>query len=213
MKVIIEGSPADVRSTLTDPNAGRNEALLSFRIEALEKELVVAQDKLAAASRVVAAGDRLIATSEKKVSEAQSALHANKVEIGAKTAHIASLEAEVQKLQFSLREMENPVKMTPIQEAEIEAVFQDTLREYGIQPLVFSQGGKEISALFMLQTIFRVLASGDRVGAMKEIRACTGMSLIPARDLVDSALRAFGCRLNDKGFPLTTKGTPVKPLV
>lgn len=218
MKAIFEGSPADIRAVVADSTASYNEGRAQLQIENLEADINRLKTEMSSYIKDVETADRTTSVYEKKLGEALSSYHATKTELASKNAHIANLEAELQKLQFEVRSLRTKTgestkthALSPMQEAEIEAVFQDTLRENSIKPLVFSSTasqGREISAEFVVTTIFNVLANGNRAGAIKEIRAVTGMNIVKARDLIDNALRRFGCNTDERGMVLSA--SPVK---
>jgi|SRR6185436_8618314 len=213
MKAIFEGSATDIRAVLVDQNASYNEGRAQLRIENLEAELVLLKEQTAFYKKEIEDADRLVASHEKKMTETLNVCHATKAELVVKNSRIAALEAEVQKLQYEVRSLRGKTlesskipTLSPMQEAEVEAVFQDTLREHSIKPLVFAsaaQEGREITAESLVTTIFTVLGNGNRVGAIKEIRAATGITLFKARDLIDNALRRFGCNTDERGMILS----------
>lgn len=213
MKLIIEGSAIDVRAAFVDPNAAYVEARAQLRAEQLQKDLDAALNELERRQKLIDSADRLITEADRKTKEAHSSLQSIKGELTSKIARIATQEAEIQKLHFEMHGIQKEIQLNPAQEAEIEAVFRDTLREYNAKPLVFtpvSQQGVEITAEHMFQAVFGVLAKGNRVGAIKEIRACTGMKLVETRDLIDNALRRFGCRIDVKGSPIAMESSFVQ---
>jgi len=223
MKAIFEGSPDDIRKVLTDPNAGYNEARSTLLAEYNVKESARLREEAIEHEKKIAAADRLIMAAEKRANEANAAAFAAKTELGAKTAHIAAQDAEIQKLNFEMRSlrarMDDPIRLTAEQEAEVEALYQQTVETYKMAPLFFptGEGSNKVSAEQWITGIFKLLATGNRVQAIREIRLYTGLSLIGARDMIDSALRAFGCVVNDKNSPVTLvksgpKQEPVKPL-
>jgi ribosomal protein L7/L12 len=222
MKAIFEGSPDDIRKVLADPNAGYNEARATLLAEYNVNEAARLRETNVENQRKIAAADRLIMAAEKKASDANATAFAAKTELGAKNAHIASQDAEIQKLQFETRalrsRLDDPIRLTAEQETEVEALYQQTIETYKMAPLFFpGEGNSKVSAEQWIIGIFKLLASGNRVQAIREIRLNTGLSLIKGRDMIDDALRAFGCVVNDKNSPVTLvkpapKQEPVKPL-
>jgi len=215
MKAIFEGSPDDIRKVLADPNAGYNEARTSLLAEHNLKEVARLREDVAEYEKKTAAADRLIMAAEKRASEANAAAFTAKNELSAKNAQIAARDAELQKLQFEMRaqraRMDDPIRLTAEQEAEIETLYQQTIEAYKVAPLFFGDGNNnKVSADQWITGIFKMLAVGNRVQAIRQIRLYTGLSLIGARDMIDNALRAFGCVVNDKNSPVTLVTSPPK---
>lgn len=205
MKVILEGSSYDVRALLSDSDAGYDRA----RFEQLQKDLADARMEINRQKGLVENAGHLLADSERRAAAAKNTQLSIKSDVEANTAKIAARDAEIQKLNYEIRslreKMDNPVCLSEAQEAEIEALYQATVNEYKIAPLVFlmsDQGGREITAEYMFSAVFGLLAAGNRVGAIKEIRNCTGLGLTKTRDLLDAALRRFGCNVGSNNAPL-----------
>lgn len=212
MKLILEGSPVDVRALLVDPNAGYNEARADAKQEQFQSALEVTRKELEQQKSLCDEAHHRLADAERQASAAKHANQTIKSDVEASTARLAARDAEIQRLQFELRnlrtKMDDPIRLTETQEAEIEALYQTTVAEYNIKPLIFSlsnQSGREISAEYMFTVVFGLLAAGNRVGAIKEIRNCTGLGLTKTRDLIDNALRRFGCDIGTNNSPIAAK--------
>lgn len=189
MKVILEGSSEDVRNALTDRNAAYNEARAQLRVEAtLEKNAFLTEEIFKLSSQLDAT-DR--------------GCNENNKVIAAKNIYISSLENDIKNLKneiIYLKGSNNSPKTSPEQDIVLEETFQKMLAETAT-PLKLSQFG-EVTPAVMFETIFGILATGNRFLAIKEIRAVTKLGLIRTRNLVDDTLRAFGCNVNESGHPI-----------
>lgn len=212
MKIQIEGSNSDIRGLFNDTVAAKDAAVNQLRNEALEKDLLAANCKLEEAAKEVGSLRTTLMVSAQKFNELRDGTGSLRMELDAKTAHIASQDAEIQRLKFL---MNDPIKLSAAQEAEIEELYQKMVIQYQIKPLVCAspEAGKSISAEYIVTSILDCLAAGNKVGACREIRAATGMPLVKTRDIVHRALLAFGCHVNDKGSPTTVVGAKVPPAV
>ena len=205
MKVQIEGSDRDIRGLFNDIAAAKEAAAAQLRNENLEKELADARTKMEEALKEAATLKQTLSAAAQKFGEMNSSNNALRMELGAKNAHIAMQDSEIQKLKFV---MSDPVRLSADQEAQVEALYQKMVEQYNIKPIVVTppEPGKPISAEYVVSTILGCLGNGDKVGACKEIRAATGLSLLKTKNLVDKALLAFGCRVGERGNPLPVIG-------
>jgi ribosomal protein L7/L12 len=204
MKVQIEGSSGDVRGLFNDAAAAKELALAQLQFTSLQKELAVSDSKLTESTQEVDALRKNLSLAAQKWGDASSGLNALRMELGSKNAHIAGQDAEIQRLKFV---MSDPVKLSDDQEAHVEELYQKMVEQYNIKPLLVATdapGNKPISAEYVITTIFDCLANGDKIGACKEIRAASGMPLVRTKKMIEAALFAFGCKVNEKGIPQPT---------
>lgn len=213
MKIQIEGSVGDVRGLFNDTAAVKAAALDQLRIENLEKDLAGTRVKMEEAQKEADSVKKTLGAAVQKFNDIVNLTNSLRMEVGAKNAHIAMQEAEVQRLKYV---MSDPVQLSADQEAQVEALYQKMVEHYKIKPMILTppDPGKPISAEYIVSTILGCLGAGDKVGACKEIRAATGMSLMTTKNLVDKALLAFGCKVGEKGNPLPVIGpnTPKPPV-
>jgi ribosomal protein L7/L12 len=189
MKIIVEGSPSDIREFVNSTEAIQEAALAAERLteaegreEALREEIVELEKK--------------VASSESSEEDKQE-LTMLRTEVAALKHALISASEELKKVQ----EDASPVRLTKKQQEQVEALFAQRLEEAGA-PLVFvNPNGKEITAQDMLVNIFTLLSSGNRVQAIRAVREFSGLKLISAKNLIDNALKAFGCSLDHKGVP------------
>ena len=121
---------------------------------------------------------------------------------------LAEKDTIIQRLQFQMNELKNkidvPIVLTSSQEEELEKHFQAMCTEFSIKPLTLVSTTKpQITAEELIVNLFTLIASGNRVGAIKEMRTSSGLNLVRAKNLFDNALRAFGCKVSDAGSPLS----------
>ena len=127
-----------------------------------------------------------------------------KEDLKSKASTITSLNAQI---DFMKTDSDNPIKLSPIQEAEIEAIFQSALSEVNAKPLTFYIPGKkvDISALHFIENVFSILAKGDRMNTIRAIREVTGKEIVACKNMIDNALRAFNCDLTENNSPKSVK--------
>ena len=141
------------------------------------------------------------ATSDKKriviqdyapIKQTDSELSNVKLELAAKQSKIAELEAKIQELQYENNFYSLDYdKLNDKQLAVVEKIYQDMIKVHNIKPISFGNGSEVITAKKMIESIFSLLTSGQRVLAIKEIRTVTGIGLLPAKNLVDNLIKSL----------------------
>lgn len=222
MKLTIEGSSSDIRGVLVDSNAIYNEARerlgneqLRREYDALQTELSKTRGELSEVRLNLKASQQLMSSEVRRASAATDTAASVKNEVSMMSAKLAERDAVIQRLQYDLKnKVSDPIILSAMQEAEVEALYQDLVREMGIKPLTFKlphQDAGTITAEHLLSTVFNCLAQGNKVGALKEIRVATNLSIYRVRDMLDDALLAFGSLTNENGKPIPKN--PIKSTV
>lgn len=213
MKVIIEGSPTDVRAVLTDNETVFAAAKANFELEQTGVRFANAKKRIGALEQELEglSAKAQIKSHSEKISPSKAAVEALQLDVTNKNTIIAAKDAEIQRLQYELKH-KSPIQLKPEQEAEVDALFQKRLDDAGTQPLVFNLGnsttGQQVSAKKVIETVFKTLASGNRFATIRAIREVTGggASLKEVRDWIDDALRCYGCEVSDHNSPVQKRG-------
>jgi|GEM_PF-5092998 len=187
MKLILEGSPTDIKEVINNNDICYNAAKSEIVSEQSKESLQKSKKKFDAVVKdLIDKNENL----SKQIGASQQE-HAELIElrqqIGAHKAALATAESKIASLK---NELANPIRLSTEQEAQIEKAFQEQLEAYKVEPLVFynSTEKKEITAKQIFQTVFGFLAVGKRLHAVKALREVTGMALLDAKNLIDNAM-------------------------
>jgi hypothetical protein len=195
--MILEGSPADIRAAMSDT------ALIASAVEAKMKGDAAVDTMKRMKEKVESFKENSLSEKDKKeLADLRKDAIECKAHLGAHKAALAAAEAKVAQLKA---ELENPIHLSPEQEAQLEAVFQSELAVMREPPVFPIPGGHKLTSDQILERVFGLLARGDRLHAIKMIREVSGIKLNEGRDLIDGALRAFGCNTGHNGVPTPPK--------
>ena len=206
MKIILEGSPIDVRAVLCQPDMIFEAAKSDIKADNAAKGYKALTDKL----KELSEKNAMLTQAGPKMSDKDKAeLSSLRMECGSKTAALASMEAEIQRLRY---ELSHPVQLTPIQEAELNALFELNMKDL-CDPKSFKtldDPKVEITAEQFIANFLKALATGSRGAAVRVVRQHSRVNLMEMKKLIDNALLRFGCNIDEKGLPITAHRGPIE---
>lgn len=193
---MLEGSAEDLKKFVSDKDVAYIAARSELRAEQATDSLKRLKSKAEDMKEEMQARVQVAHHQAKLDDKERQELGNLRMEVGSKTAALNAAEVEVRRLKEDKR---NPVQLTAIQEAELEALFQEHLRVYHMPPQIFTtyKESAKITAEQLITQVFQAMATGNRVKAIMEMRAVSGLGLKQAKDLVENALLAHGVILTN----------------
>lgn len=204
MRLVIEGSPADIRAAMTDTALIFNAVESKIKGEAAIDNMKRMKEKVSELRNKTEGA--LTDKENKELIDLRRESTEARQHIGAHKSALASAEAKIAQLKA---EMANPIHLTSAQEVQLEAMFQSELLVMSEPPVFSNSEGHRITPSQILERVFAFLAKGDRMRAIKMIREVSGIKLNDGRDLVDNALRAFGCNIGHNQCPCPPRHEPI----